>query len=331
MDKLIDRFNREINYLRVSVTDRCNMRCIYCMPPEGILHRPHSQILSFEEIYRIVNICSSLGIKKVRITGGEPLVRKNLPMLVRNIRGISGIQEIALTTNAIFLSEYAYLLKDAGLDRVNISLDSLVPERFNEITRGGDLNKVLEGMEAALSAGLRPLKINVVLMKGFNDSEIISFAGLAMSRPVHVRFIEYMPTYLGGYSYKDLFFSCKEANAVLSSLGGLEPVEDNHQLGTARVFRIRGFCGTIGFISPMSKNFCFSCNKLRLTSNGCLKSCLHSSISIDLKDAMENGASDNGLAALIRKAVDLKPISHNLNDAPIESYCEHFSMCQIGG
>src|SRR3989338_6855494 len=227
MDKLIDRFNREINYLRVSVTDRCNMRCIYCMPSEGILHRQHSQILSFEEIYRIVNIASSIGVKKIRITGGEPLVRKDLSLFIKNLKCISGLNEIALTTNGVHLKEQAFSLKEAGLDRVNISLDSLVPEKFLEITRGGNLEKALEGVEAALSAGLGPVKINVVLLRGFNDSEIASFADFSRSRPVHVRFIEYMPTHLGEYSYKELFFSSLEARAILDSFGELVPIENN--------------------------------------------------------------------------------------------------------
>jgi cyclic pyranopterin phosphate synthase len=331
MDKLIDRFGRKINYLRVSITDRCNMRCIYCMPPEGILHRPHDQILSFEEIHRIVNVAVRLGISKVRITGGEPLVRKGIALLIKNLRRINGLNEIALTTNGAHLKEYAFSLKEAGLDRVNISLDSLVPEKFLEITRGGSMDRALEGMEAALLAGLEPVKINVVLMRGFNDSEIISFAELTRPRPLHVRFIEYMRTNLIGNSYRDVFFSCQEAKEALGSFGELEPVENNHQLGAARVFRIRGFCGTIGFISPVSENFCSSCNKLRLTSDGCLRSCLHSPKSIDLKAAMKNGASDNDLAGLIIEAVDSKPASHNLGTAPAGVTSEHFSMCQIGG
>jgi len=304
MDKLIDSFGREIDYLRVSITDRCNMRCIYCMPPEGILHRPHDQILSFEDIYKIVNVAVGLGIKKVRITGGEPLVRKGLALVIKNLKRIKGLNEIVLTTNGVYLKEHAFSLKEAGLDRVNISLDSLVPEKFQEITRGGNLTRALEGMEAALLAGLRPVKINVVLMRGFNDSEIISFAGLAKSKPVHVRFIEYMPTHLGEYSYKELFFSSLEARAILDSLGELMPIENNCGVSAAKAFRIKGFHGTIGFIYPVSENFCSSCNKLRLTSDGCLRSCLHSSKSIDLRAAMKNGASDNDLAGLIIEAAD---------------------------
>jgi len=331
MDELIDSFGRKIDYLRVSITDRCNMRCIYCMPPEGILHRPHDRILSFEEIYRIVNAAAELGISKVRITGGEPLVRKDLSLFIKNLKRIRGLDEIALTTNGVYLKERAFSLKEAGLDRVNISLDSLVPEKFREITRGGSLEKALEGVEAALSAGLGPVKINVVLLRGFNDSEIISFAGLAKSRDVHVRFIEYMPTHLGEYSYEELFFSSLEARAILDSLGELVPIENNCGVNTAQSFRIKGFHGTIGFISPVSENFCSSCNKLRLTSEGCLRSCLHSSKSIDLKAAMKNGASDNDLAALIIEAVNSKPWSHNLGAEPAGASSEHFSMCQIGG
>lgn len=331
MDKLIDRFNRKIDYLRVSITDRCNMRCIYCMPPEGILHKPHGQILSFEEIYRIVDIAVMLGISKVRITGGEPLVRKDLSSFIKNLRRIKGLNEIALTTNGAYLKKHAFSLKEAGLDRVNISLDSLVPERFREITRGGNLAGVLEGMETALLAGFQQVKINVVLLRGFNDSEIVSFADLARSRPVHIRFIEYMPTHLGGYSYKELFFSSLEARAILDSLGELVPIENNRRVSAAKSFRIKGFYGTIGFISPVSENFCSSCNKLRLTSDGCLRNCLHSSKSIDLKTAIRNGASDNDLAALIREAVDSKPRSHNLGAKPAGVPSEHFSMCQIGG
>ncbi|HAZ10712.1 MAG: cyclic pyranopterin phosphate synthase MoaA [Omnitrophica bacterium GWA2_41_15] len=331
MNKLIDSFGREIDYLRVSITDRCNMRCIYCMPPEGILHRPHSEILSFEEIHRIVNVAVRLGISKVRITGGEPLVRKGIALLIKNLRRINGLNEIALTTNGVYLKEYALSLKEAGLDRVNISLDSLMPEKFQEITRGGNLKSVLEGIDSGLSAGFSSLKINVVLMKAFNAQEVLDFANLARTRPLHVRFIEYMPTHLGEYTYKELFFSSLEARAILDSLGELVPIENNCGVSAAKSFRIKGFRGTIGFISPVSENFCSSCNKLRLTSDGCLRSCLHSPKSIDLKAAMKNGASDNDLAALIIKAVDSKPASHNLGTAPAGVPSEHFSMCQIGG
>ena len=330
MDKLIDRFGRKIDYLRISVTDRCNLRCVYCMPSGGILRRPHSEILSFEEIHRIVNVAVRLGISKVRITGGEPLVRKGLALLIKNLKRINGLNEIALTTNGVYLKEQALSLKEAGLDRINISLDSLVPEKFQEITRGGNLKSVLEGIGSGLSAGFSPIKINVVLMKAFNAQEVLDFANLTRTRPLHVRFIEYMPTYLSHFPDENIFFSCAEAKDMCSSMGELNAL-DSKQPSTAKAFRIKGFCGTIGFISPISRPFCFSCNKIRLTSYGCLRSCLHSSRTVDLKSAMGKGCSDEDLAMLIKEAVSLKPESHNLLNTPLGVDSENFSMCQIGG
>ena len=344
---LADKFNREINYLRISVTDRCNLRCVYCMPAGGIAHKSHSQILSFEEIYKIVKAGAGLGIQKVRITGGEPLVRKDLPSLIEKLKTINGLKELALTTNGIYLSEYAALLKKCGLDRINISLDSLVPEKFEMITRGGNLKTVLEGIESAKACGLSPLKINVVLLSGFNTEEIPDFVNLTRESPIEVRFIEYMPTGLPDFnlqgldfSYEGLYFGCKEAKSLCSSLGELMPI-DGLQYQTARVFRMRGFCGTLGFISPMSAPFCNSCNKLRLTSGGRLRNCLHSSKAVDLKEALERGISEEGLALLIKEAVALKPKSHNLINpprgepasfaAPVDFESKNFSMCQIGG
>lgn len=339
MNKLIDRFARQINYLRLSVTDRCNLRCVYCMPPSGILHKAQETILTFEEIYRIVRIAADLGIDKVRITGGEPLVRKDMDKLIEKLRPIASLKEIALTTNGIYLDRYATSLKAAGLDRVNISLDTLRPDRFYRITRGGDLDRVLRGIESALSAGLSPVKINVVLLNGFNTDEISAFASLTKSRPIHVRFIEYMDTRLsiacsealelGISSYEELFSNALEAKRISAALGELHPVYDE-QGGPASVFRIDGFLGTLGFISPISEPFCASCNKLRLESDGVLRSCLHSSEGVDLKMAMAEGASDPELASLIREAVVLKPESHNLPNVPLGD-SKKFSMCQIGG
>lgn len=337
---LRDSFSREINYLRISVTDRCNLRCVYCMPASGITHKAHSQILSFEQIYKIVQAAAGLGINKVRITGGEPLVRKDLPCLIEKLKTVSGLREIALTTNGTYLSEYAGLLKKSGLDRINISLDSLVPEKFEMITRGGRLQTLLQGVESALSAGLTPLKINVVLLKGFNTDEIPDFVNLTKEKPIQIRFIEYMSTGLNYLSYDELFFSCKDAKNIASSTGKLIRTEST-PLSTAEVFRIEGFRGTIGFISALSKPFCSTCNKLRLTSDGFLRSCLHSSKTINLKDALERNASQEDLAELIREAVLLKPQSHSLSDyptgrvnsinAPSDFEPENFSMCQIGG
>ena len=276
-----------------------------------------------------MNVAVRLGISKARITGGEPLVRKGLALLIKNLRRINGLNEIALTTNGVYLKEHAFSLKEAGLDRVNISLDSLMPEKFQEITRGGDLKSVLEGIDSCLSAGFSSLKINVVLMKAFNAQEVLDFANLARTRPLHVRFIEYMPTYLGYFSGENLFFSCNEAKDICGRLGELNPLDNAS--GPARVFKINSFCGTIGFISPISGPFCSSCNKVRLTSYGCLRSCLHSSRTVDLKNAMEKGCSDKDLAMLIKEAVSLKPESHNLLNTPLGVDSENFSMCQIGG
>ena len=327
-----DGFNRKINYLRVSVTDRCNLRCLYCMPQEGIVHRQPRDILSFEQIYRIVQAASGLGVEKARITGGEPLVRKDLPGLIRQLRTISGLKEICLTTNGVYLADYAFSLKDSGLDRVNISLDSLNPEKFSRITRGGNLEAVFKGIDAAFSAGLVPLKLNVVLLKGFNNDEVLDFVELARERPLEVRFIEYMST--ARREDEDLFFSSQSAKALCAKLGGFEPM-NNDPAQPARLYRIAGFRGKIGFISPRSESFCANCNKLRLTSDGRLRSCLHSYVSVDLKEAMEKGVSDQGLAGLIQDACGLKPLAHNLN-ARVSSLvsseeAENFSMCQIGG
>lgn len=329
---LIDGYGRKINYLRLSVTDRCNLRCRYCMPAAGLRHKPQSEILSFEQIYRIVNCAVGLGIDKVRITGGEPLIRKDLSLLINWLRDIPGLNELCLTTNGTYLVDYASSLKRSGLDRVNISLDSLIPEKFQRITRGGKLEAVLKGIEVALSAGFSPLKINMVLIKGFNTDEILDFTKLTKTRPIQVRFIEYMPTGLNHSSQEDVFFSAQEAKDICSSLGELKPVA-NPNSTTARSFRIAGFYGTVSFISPISQPFCSSCNKLRLTSDGHLKNCLYSAQTVDLKTALSLSLTDENLVKAIKEAVALKPRSSHLSCplVPFEVEANDFSMCQIGG
>jgi GTP 3',8-cyclase len=327
---LIDSFGRNITYLRISVTDRCNLRCLYCMPPGGINCRHPDEILSFEEICRIAKVAVVLGVRKLRITGGEPLIRKDIALLVKKLKSIGGVDEIALTTNGIYLSEYVCELKEAGLDRVNISLDSLVPERFEEITCGGALAPVLEGIDTSLSIGLAPIKINMVLLNGFNVDEIAAFAKLTRYNPIDVRFIEYMPTRLDRNSYHNLFFRTDEARNICGRLGKLIPIYSKEK-STARVYRVSGFFGTIGFISPISEPFCNSCNKLRLTAGGLLKGCLHSPEVVDLKKAMRDGATDRKLGLLVKEAVAAKPASHNLSALPLDQNFEDFSMCQIGG
>lgn len=331
MNKLVDKFNRKIDYLRISVTDRCNLRCVYCMPAGGIISKPHGDILSFEDIYRIVKAAVRLGIVKVRITGGEPLIRKDIEILIKKLSAIKGLRDIALTTNGILLKDHASRLKKSGLDRVNVSLDSLIPEKFNRITRLGSLEDVLEGIDSAMEAGLEPVKINTVLIKGFNAGEVVMFAGLARKKPLHVRFIELMPTNLVKSFYGACYFSASEAKVICDNFfGRLEPI-DAGAGGVARLFRPDGFRGTIGFISPVSEPFCASCNKLRLTSDGYLRSCLHSSAGVDLKDALAGGIAEDDLSELIREAAAHKPASHNLKERPLGFDVSGFSMCRIGG
>lgn len=306
------------------------------MPAGGITHKPHQEILSFEQIYKFVKAAAGLGIEKVRITGGEPLVRKDLPLLIEQLKTIGGLKEIALTTNGMNLSEYAFILRKSGLDRINVSLDSLNADKFQEITRGGSLKAVLKGIDSALEAGFPFLKINAVLLKGLNSDEIISFAGLTKHRPINVRFIEYMPTDFNHFSYNNLFFSGQDAKALCGGLGELKPV-DSARGATARIFRIEGFCGSIGFISAVSQPFCSSCDKLRLTSDGRIRNCLHSSLTLNAKALLDRNAQEEELGQLIKEAVFLKPKAHNLAErsglahTSLDSQSENFSMCQIGG
>jgi len=251
-----DSYGREINYLRVSITDRCNLRCRYCMPEEGITKIEHYNILSLEEIYNLIRVASGLGIKKVRLTGGEPLIRKNIVQLISNIAGLSEIDDLALTTNGILFSDMAEELKNAGLKRVNISMDTMVGEKFKYITRGGNLEKVSDAVFKALELGMEPVKINTVVIKGFNDSEIMDFAALAYKYPLHIRFIEFMPV-------GDLLFWSQEKLISIDEIK--KKIEQEYEIyegskiegnGPAKYYHLQGGMGTIGFISPMSNHFC---------------------------------------------------------------------------
>ncbi|MCL0084117.1 GTP 3',8-cyclase MoaA [Dehalococcoidia bacterium] len=323
MTGLSDFFNRPINYLRISVTDRCNLRCVYCMPLEGIAPLPHGEILSYEEICLVARAASELGISKVRLTGGEPLVRAHLSSLIGMLAEVEGIDDLSLTTNGVLLSRYARELKAAGLKRVNISLDSLQPDRFKQITRIGKLEDTLLGIEAARAAGLQPIKINMVVMGGVNDDEIADFAHLTRENGWHVRFIEFMP--IGGQEREGKFVPISEIIERIESLGILEP----HSLdgnGPARYFRLPQAKGTIGFISPVSEHFCFKCNRLRLTAEGKLRPCLLSDEEIDLREPLRYGASADELKRLIKQATEAKPGGHKLDSGTTAR-----SMCQIGG
>ncbi len=274
--QLIDNYGRKHDYMRISITDRCNLRCIYCMGPGGVDHVPHKDILTYEEILEVVKCGADLGISKIRITGGEPLVRKNLSYLIREIKKIPGIEDLAITTNGILLSKYARELKKAGLKRVNVSLDTLKPELYNGMTRGGELEKVLKGIDVAMGYGLKPVKINTVLMKGFNDDEIIDFLNLAHNKKIHVRFIEYMPIGKHDVDYNDRYLPLNFVKESAESAGySLTPIKHPLGAGPAEYFSFSDSKGSIGLIHSISKHFCSSCNRLRLTADGRLKSCLY--------------------------------------------------------
>ncbi len=309
MTGLSDSFQRPIDYLRISVTDRSNLRCVYCMPAEGINLLAHEDVLSYEEIYRVATAAAELGIKKVRITGGEPLVRIGLSSLIGMLAQIDAIDDIALTTNGILLARYADELKAAGLRRVNISLDTLKPDKFRLITRGGDLDSVLEGIEAASIAGLNPIKINVVVMAKSNDDELTDFACKTVDDGWHVRFIEHMP--FNSEMASSSFVSVNEVRERLASLGELEPCTFKGN-GPAKYYRLPQAKGTIGFITPVSEHFCFHCNRLRLTADGKLRPCLLSEQEIDLRQPLRQGISAEELKKLIKRAVDSKPRKHKL-------------------
>jgi cyclic pyranopterin phosphate synthase len=311
MTGLSDSFQRPINYLRISVTDRCNLRCIYCMPAEGVSLMSHSDILSYEEIYTVAKAAAELGINKVRLTGGEPLVRAGLPELVRLIDSIEDIDDISLTTNGTLLAHHAAELKQAGLQRVNVSLDTLKPDRFRQITRRGNLEDTLEGIEVARATGLNPVKINMVVMAGINDDELPDFAAKTVSDGWHVRFIELMPLN-GDEPITSKLVSVSEMRKRIESLGKLEPHQVNVGNGPARYFCLPEATGTIGFITPITEHFCYRCNRLRLTADGKLRPCLLSEDEIDLRESLRSGAESEELKRLIREATARKPLGHNL-------------------
>ena len=338
MTGLSDPFNRPINYLRISVTDRCNLRCIYCMPAEGINLLSHSDILTYEEITTIVRLAAELGINKLRLTGGEPLVRARLPELVAMLAKIDTIDDISLTTNGVLLRNYAGELKGAGLKRVNVSLDSLNQDKFGRITRHRKLSDVLQGIEAAKACGLNPVKINMVVMRGINDDEILDFAKLTITEGWHVRFIELMPFVTDnppeGHSTgrkanrQSQFMPADEIKERLDSLGELKPCLPITGNGPAKYSRFPQASGTIGFITPVSQHFCFNCNRLRLTAEGKLRLCLLSDQEIDLRQPLRSGASAEKLKQVITEAIQKKPKAHQLSRGRTS---KKRLMSQVGG
>ena len=323
MTGLSDPFNRPINYLRISITDRCNLRCIYCLPPEGVELLPQGDILTYEEIARVAVLAVEMGINKVRLTGGEPLARTGLSRLVGMLATIKGIDDISLTTNGILLKNFAAELKQAGLKRVNVSLDSLRRDVFKHITRHDKLDDVLGGIQAAKDCGLNPVKVNVVVIKGVNDNEVADFAGLTVSQGWHVRFIELMPFVRDNppdghsvgskASLNPAFVSVAEIKHGIEELGTLEPSLPVTGNGPARYFRLPHASGTIGFIAPISQHFCFSCNRLRLTAEGKLRPCLLSDYEVDLLYPLRGGASGEDMKKIIAEAIKSKPRKHGLS------------------
>lgn len=325
---MIDRFHRKVDYLRISVTDRCNLRCEYCMPATGMDWIPREEILSYEEIVRFVKeVAVPLGIRKIRLTGGEPMVRKALPTLVSQLAAIPEISDLAMTTNGMFLAKEAEAYREAGLKRVNISLDSLRADRFKAITRGGDLARVWAGVEAAIESGLTPVKLNVVVMRGLNEDELTDFVQLTIDKPIHVRFIEFMP--VGDYErFSELGYVSSQAmrEAITLPLAPVDPTVPGN--GPARYWAAPGALGTVGFISQMSHDFCASCNRIRLTADGKIRHCLLSDHEIDVRELLRESAAP----AIIQQAIDedlqLKAERHS----GVEGIAEHKrTMSQIGG
>ncbi len=362
---MLDRFQRKITRLRISVTDLCNLYCVYCKPPQGVHHLPRKEILSFEEIALVVRCATELGIRSYRLTGGEPLTRRNMKSLVAALSRIPGVEDLAMTTNGVMLKRYAGALKDAGLMRINISLDSLRKERFKQITGGGNIEDVLEGIEAAVDVGFQQTKVNMVVMRGVNDDEIEDFARLSLDKPLEVRFIEYMAFGCRMREEKK-FVPAREMLERINKIGGLEIVEEGGGggqnraghvsggtkdlstgtrrgasisiprglRGPARLYRLEGAKGVLGLISPVSQPFCGDCNRLRLTSVGKLRACLLSGGEVDLKSILrsEAHASNNGeLTPDLEKALCEAFIRVSNMKPEIHPGQGEPVMCQIGG
>lgn len=324
-----DQFGRRVEYLRISVTDKCNLRCVYCMPLHGLPWMRREELLSYEEIERIVRTMAGMGLRRVRITGGEPLVRKDLPDLVSMIAAVPGIDDLSLSTNAVLLDEYAEALKSAGIQRLNVSLDSLRPDRVDDIARRpGSFPKIMAGFDAAERVGFDPIKVNVVLIRGVNDDEIEDFAAITRERPWHVRFIELMPTGSNLELSAQQFFSCQDALKRLRKVDTLEPVEGPLGNGPAHYHRFPGAPGTVGVITPMSHTYCDRCNRMRLTADGHLRPCLFGDLQTNLRDPLRAGED---LVPLIEETLRIKPERHYLIQGSDEGSGGLVALSQTGG
>jgi GTP 3',8-cyclase len=324
-----DGFGRRVEYLRISVTDKCNLRCVYCMPEEGLPWLRRDELLSYEEIARIVRTMAGMGLRRVRITGGEPLVRRDLPRLVELLAAVPGIEDIALSTNAVLLETHAEALRSTGLSRVNVSLDSLRPERIDAIARrAGSADAIFRGLDAAERAGFHPLKVNCVVMHGRNDDELEDFARITLQRPWHVRFIEVMPTgdNLGVSEHE--YVSADEMLTRIASLGELRPAAGPGGNGPATYFAFPGAPGTVGVITPMSHNYCDRCNRMRLTADGQLRPCLFGAMQTDLRGPLRAGAP---IEPLVRETLRIKPERHWLVQGSDGGSGGLRALSQVGG
>ncbi len=329
---LVDTYNRKINYLRISVTDRCNLRCIYCMPEEGVEDIDHPEILRFGEILEVVEAAAAIGITRIRLTGGEPLVRKGLVDFIRDIRQkVPAIEDISMTTNGVLLGQMAEDLKEAGLNRANISLDTMDRKEFIKIARRDRLPQVLEGIQGALKAGLTPVKLNTVLIRDFNEEMLGILGHITTFQAIHARFIEFMP--IGDssiWSHDKIIPVAEMKEKIEAQFGPLEPVSSVFGCGPARYYRIPGALGTIGFISPISNHFCSECNRLRLTADGKIRPCLLSDYEVDIKKLIRQGATAEELEECFRLVVRHKPEGHHLDQDNEERHYKR-TMSKIGG
>ena len=332
MPEILDSYQRKIDYMRISVTDRCNLRCGYCMPEDGIPWKSRDEILSYEEILLVVRACVQLGINKFRMTGGEPLIRKDIVSLISQINSIPGVEDISLTSNGLLFTELAAELKSAGVRRVNFSLDTLQPERFQQITGSGSIDKVFAAVELADQLGFHPVKLNTVVIRGFNDDELPDLLHWVKDTPYILRFIEFMPNYGNlekSWSMEKVIPSA-EIQTICQSIFPMDPCDDVPGFGPARYFHIRGHRGIIGFISPLTDNqFCQSCRRIRLTADGKIHLCLHHQIEIDLQAAIRGHADVNAIAEIIQNGLAQKPKEHILRED--SGMCFPGPMSQIGG
>ena len=331
MNRLADRFSRKIDYLRISITDHCNLNCSYCAPLGGRMKLTHAEILSYEEICRLTKAAVKAGISKVRITGGEPLMRRGVVELCRMLARLEGLESLSMTTNGVLLRDLAPQLSDAGLQRVNVSLDTLRPERFRKITGYHLLSQVLAGISMAEEVGLHPVKINTVVMRGINEDEIEDFARLTLEKPYHIRFIELMPTNGSGFGdHASLFMPVEQMVRMVKRVGELSIEAAIDSFGPARLCSLPGAAGKVGFIAPLTRHFCASCNRLRLTADGKLRTCLFSEEEIDIKGPLRGGASLAELSNVFRLAATRKPCGHDLNGTTVETSFGR-DMKAIGG